>query len=206
MGKILLSLILSIDGLGIGASFGIAGTKITKRCYMAVFGITFLALELSILAGEALAEIIPEKFTVFTGSGILVILGIYLVLKKINEKRTSLREGINSSERGMNTFELSKMCDMDNSGSIDMLEGVFLAAALSADSFGAGIGLSAIYDDLGILPVLMAVFQAGLLCAGYAAGSKLGAGKGVCLWKDFIPAGVLIAIGIAGIKTCGKLI
>ena len=197
MGKIFLSIALSIDGLGLGISFGMAGTKITGSCYAVVFGITFLILKLSIFAGKAIGRIIPEKLTVFTGSGILIALGIYLLFQKINEK---------SRHTEAKVFQSPQMCDIDNSGSIEMVEGIFIAAALSADAFGAGIGLSAIFDDLGLLPVLMAVFQTVFLYAGYIAGNKINTQKGNCLWRDFLPAGVLILIGIAGLKTGGKLI
>ena len=202
MGKILLSIALSIDGLGLGASLGMTGTRITKMGYAAVFAMTFLMLKLAVFAGKTLGRIIPEQYMVFAGSGILIALGIYLILQKAK----SMREKADFNKIESDKFQFSWKCDMDNSGSIEMVEGIFLAAALSADVFGAGIGLSSIYSDLGMLPVLISVFQSVFLYAGCKLGGKIMQKRNNCFLDDLISAGVLIAIGIAGIKTGGKLI
>ena len=197
---------MSIDGFGIGASFGMSGTKITKSGYAAVFGITFLILKLSVLSGKALCRIIPEDSAVFAGYVILMAVGIYLIFQEIKENNKNFEKRKNSMSTQADSLHSPRLCDIDNSGSIEMLEAVFLAAVLCADSFGAGLGLSAIYEDLGILPVLMAVFQCAFLHGGLKTGNKLGERMEKCRWKDFLPGIVLIVLGIAGINTGGKLI
>ena len=88
---------------------------------------------------------------------------------------------------------------MDNSKSIETIEAAYLAIALSIDSFGLGIGMASIYENINIMPFLMAFFQVGFLYLGYVLGNRFKINKEKTNIESFASGGILIIIGVVGI-------
>jgi putative Mn2+ efflux pump MntP len=126
---ILLALSVSIDSLGIGISYGIKHTKISKISNFTLFSISFLMTSFSIFIGNSISSLLSEKFSILIGSLLLIFLGIYGIYKNISNKTTNY--------------------DFNNSNEIDKKEAIFLGLALSIDSFCVGLGSGIIgFNDL----------------------------------------------------------
>ena len=65
---ILLALSVSIDSLGIGISYGIKHTKISKISNFTLFSISFLMTSFSIFIGNSISSLLSEKFSILIGS------------------------------------------------------------------------------------------------------------------------------------------
>ena len=86
---ILLALSVSIDSLGIGISYGIKHTKISKISNFTLFSISFIVTSLSIIIGNTISSILSEKFSVLLGSTLLMLLGFYGIYKYMSNKSTN---------------------------------------------------------------------------------------------------------------------
>ena len=134
---ILLALSVSIDSLGIGISYGIKHTKISKISNFTLFSISFLMTSFSIFIGNSISSLLSEKFSILIGSLLLIFLGIYGIYKNISQQTTNY--------------------DFNHSNEIDSKEAIFLGLALSIDSFCVGLGIIGLNDIL--LPFLVSIFQ-----------------------------------------------
>ena len=105
---ILLALSVSIDSLGIGISYGIKHTKISKTSNFTLFSISFIVTSISIIIGNTISSILSEKFSVLLGSAFLMLLGFYGIYKNISNKTTNY--------------------DFNNSNEIDKKEGYIYAS------------------------------------------------------------------------------
>lgn len=99
---ILLALSVSIDSLGIGISYGIKHTKISKTSNFTLFSISFIVTSLSIIIGNTISSILSEKFSVLLGSAFLMLLGFYGIYKNISNKTTNY--DFNNSNESANLF------------------------------------------------------------------------------------------------------
>ena len=149
----LLALSVSIDSLGIGITYGIKNTKIDKISNLILFLISFCITSSSIFIGHYISVLLSSSFATFLGSLFLIILGIYIIYKAINNIKDNF--------------------DIDNSNNIDKKEAIFLGLALSVDSICVGIGCGIIgVNDL-ILPILIATFQLIFLNCGNFIAQKI---------------------------------
>ena len=133
---ILLALSVSIDSLGIGISYGIKHTKISKISNFTLFSISFLMTSFSIFIGNSISSLLSEKFSILIGS---LLLGIYGIYKNISQQTTNY--------------------DFNHSNEIDSKEAIFLGLALSIDSFCVGLGSGIIGLNDILLPFLVSIFQ-----------------------------------------------
>lgn len=176
-----LAIILSIDSLGVGMTYGVRNMKITFLPKVILFVISFLMILFSVFLGNLLLTFLPIFVTNFIGSFILVIMGLLIILQSVRSSRqaqdlphvanTSCK---NSSPRTIQFFIRSlgitvqimkdPICsDLDGSQSIDMKEAVFLGLALSSDAIGSGIGFSMLGANSLLFPFIAAGFQLGFL-------------------------------------------
>lgn len=136
---ILLALSVSIDALGLGITYGIKSTKMSKAGNVIIFTTLFCSSSLSILVGHYLSILFSPTFSVWLGSSLLVLLGIYNIYKAKNN--------------------VSIDFDTDKSNYIDSKEAFALALAVAADA--SCVSLSSGMIGLGgfILPILIAIFH-----------------------------------------------
>ena len=103
---ILLALSVSIDSLGIGISYGIKHTKISKTSNFTLFSISFLMTSFSIFIGNSISSLLSEKFSILIGSLHLIFLGIYGIYKNISQQTTNYDVGLGSGIIGLNDILL----------------------------------------------------------------------------------------------------
>lgn len=155
LNSILLAISSSIDSLGIGITYGIKNTKISLIGKIILFIISITITYLSISLGSFIQTIFPNFLTKLIGSCILIFMGIYICF-----------EALKSKNNFSNIFNNPISSDLDNSKIIDSKESLFLAIALSLDSFCIGIGGSITNINLTLFPLFVSMFQLFFLSIG----------------------------------------
>lgn len=162
LSPILLAISSSIDSLGIGITYGIKNTKISLIGKIILFIISITITSLSIFLGDFIQSIFPSFLTKLIGSGILILMGIYICLQALKNKSNS-----------SNVFNNPISSDFDNSKIIDCKESIFLAIALSLDSFCIGVCGSIVDINLAFFPFLVSIFQLSFLSIGTFIGIRI---------------------------------
>ena len=153
--SLLLAISSSIDSLGIGITYGIKNTKISKIGKIILFAISLITTYISILFGNIIQYILPKSFTNFLGCLILICMGIYICFQALKKEKDS-----------QNIFNSPISSDINHSKIIELQEALILAIALSLDSFCIGI-CGAITDiNLNLFPFLVSILQLVFLSLG----------------------------------------
>lgn len=155
LNSILLAISSSIDSLGIGITYGIKNTKISLIGKIILFIISITITYLSIFLGNFIQNIFPGFLTKLIGSSILIFMGIYICFEALKNKTNS-----------SNVFNNPISSDFDNSKTIDSKESIFLAVALSLDSFCIGICGSLTDINLTLFPFLVSILQLAFISLG----------------------------------------
>ena len=150
---IVLSILLSIDALGIGMSYQLRGIKVNGIAKFIVglmaTGVAFLA----IFIGKKAIGYFPTNIMEMIGTTLLCILGILFIYKSLYEEEKVL-------------------CDIDHSSSIGLGEAVLLGITLSLDSVTVGVAVATIGMNELLLPVLVGFNHFLFLIIGEWLGSK----------------------------------
>ena len=85
--SILLAISSSIDSLGIGVTYGIKNTKISKLSKIILFVISLITTYISIFFGNIIQYILPNSFTNFLGCFILICMGIYICFQASKKRK-----------------------------------------------------------------------------------------------------------------------
>ena len=154
--SILLAISSSIDSLGIGVTYGIKNTKISKLSKIILFVISLITTYISIFFGNIIQYILPNSFTNFLGCFILICMGIYICFQD-----------------SQNVFNSPISSDLNHSKIIEPQEALILAIALSLDSFCIGISGSMADINLSLFPFLVSAFQLIFLSLGSYLGINI---------------------------------
>lgn len=153
--SLLLALSSSIDSLGIGITYGIKNTKISRIGKIILFAMSLITTYISIFFGNLIQYIFPKVFTNFLGCLILICIGIYICFQALKKEKDS-----------KNIFNSPISSDINHSKIIEPQESLILAIALSLDSFCIGI-CGAITDiNLTLFPFLVSILQLIFLSLG----------------------------------------
>lgn len=119
---LLLALSVSLDTLGIGMAYAMAGIRIPNRTRVLVAALNGILTGLALYLGERCLYRIPELWFQLVGGSILIVLGIKTLWNALGDNRAA-------------------QYDRDNSRSIDLREGCALGLALALDSISAAFGI-----------------------------------------------------------------
>ena len=196
---LVLSAALSIDAFGIGASCAFRGIKNPPVSKLVICMVSVAVTAAAAFLGGIIGKLMPEYVGRISGSVLLIILGIYVAVGAVKEeknKKDDCAADGSPLETAAKILRSPTSCDMDSSSTVDIREALYIGAALSADSFSAGIG-AGIGGAVLTVPVLCGAFQLLLLCLGELLGKYL---KAFCnirqLWFSLLSALMLTAIGI----------
>lgn len=204
IGLFILVMAVSLDGLGVGITYGMRKIKIPVPALLIIMLCSGAIVLASMMVGDLLGIFISETAARLLGGGILITLGLFSLVNLI---RTGWDKSKDSSVIQKETTKLNDLktvittpdkADLDGSGRISAGEACLLGTALSLDAFGAGIGAAI----LGYPPTLTAMLTAGMSGLFLYTGMKLG----MLLSKNkkmqrlsFLPPALLIGIGILNI-------
>lgn len=191
LSSIVLGISSSIDSLGIGITYGIKNTKITKIANIILFFISIFVTNISMLFGNFIKELLPSNITKLLGGLLIIIIGIFMTIQALKTKET--KEDVNNDILRTDLIEEEKIyslfikylgitiqviknpsySDFDNSKKIDSKEAIFLGIALSLDNFGIVVGSAVAGICNVLLPLFISVFQVLFLKFGNYIGRKL---------------------------------
>ena len=199
---LLLSAALSIDALGIGISCALRGIKTPFVSKMVIALISPVVTAAAIFIGDVLGTIIPETAGNLLGTVMLTALGLYIVIGAIREKHKTTYKTAEKEETigGLNIvakiLRKPDSCDINRSRIVELTEACYIGAAISADSFAAGIG-AGVGGGETLIPVFCGLFQFGFLWLGELIGGGLCKVKKIDKMYFSILSGImLIAIGL----------
>ncbi len=158
--SLLFGISASLDALLIGISYGIRGIRIHLWQNLLVSGITLAGTCLSVGFGGWLAPRLPHMISRYAGSMVLMLLGIWYVVKWL-VKALTCRGGAVQAMSAETVPRLS-VCEV-------------LALGVSLSMNNIGIGLSASVAGLTLLPAATATLICSLLFL--FAGNRMGSSR-----------------------------
>jgi len=213
---ILLAVILSIDCLGVGLSYGMRHMILPWYGRVIISCCSGVAIAVSMFLGRLLEGVIPGEQIHLFGECMLVALGMFFLIRSIMElrKETLAQEepapdeadgciaetplfqwripGLDVIIRIMNN---PQHADLDQSGQINGKEAVWLGFALAMDSFGAGVCIALMGFSMFWVSVCTLAFAYLLVSAGYLWGGH--AGENPAYRKlNLLPGIMLITLGM----------
>lgn|SRR5690625_161482 len=200
-GLIFLVIAVSLDGFGVGISYGM------RKIHLPLIGISIIILcsgivvFLSMMIGNYLTTFIPVHYTSLIGGVILIFIGLFVMINVIFKKSTATKDSqeVRKGFRHLKTvISKPERADIDKSGIISAHEALLLGIALALDAFGAGIGAA----FLGFSPILTTLLIACMSGAFVFSGIQIGLllSQNEQLQKmTFIPPLLLIGLGVMNI-------
>ena len=206
-----LGLVLSIDSLGVGFTYGVRKILIPIRSLLIIMGITGTVIFVSLSIGHGLRHFIYPDLAKMLGGLLLITLGcwnLYNLSKTSNEEKnetstTSFSEidKKKSTQKILgfkNLIEILRTpikADGDRSGWISIKEAAVLGTALSLDAFGAGIGAALLGYPILLTPIVIAIMSGMFIYLGILVGAKFANLKWISQ-LHFLPGCLLIIMGI----------
>lgn len=197
IGLLLLVTAVSLDGFGVGISYGMQKIKLPLVSLLIIMCCSGIVVLLAMTIGNLITNFISEDAAGRFGGVLLIGIGLfslYNMLKKPKSDHSSQKEQ-QKEPTFQSLIDSPANADRDQSGSISPRESIFLGIALALDAFGAGIGAAII----GYEPIVTAILV-GLMSGTFVfSGMKLG--LFLIRWEKLQRLGylaplLLIALGI----------
>jgi len=215
---LLLAFALSLDGFGVGVTYGLRKMKIPLLSILIISLCSGVVIGVSMQVGVLLSRVVSPHAASEVGAVILVLMGGWsltqMLIQKEKEKDEPAKVDLSpvtaegeDDKPAVFSLELRRLgiviqilrtpssADMDDSGSISSTEAMVLGIALSLDAFGAGLGAAL----LGFQPVWTALaitlFSGSFLVLGMRTGFHF-AGSSWMKHAAVLPALMLIIMGI----------
>lgn len=215
---ILLALALSLDGFGVGLSYGLRRIRIPWTSMLMIAFCTIIAMSSAVLFGGWFVLWVKFLPPNILGAGILLSLGAFQVIRAIRQRNSGGIEAIPVStysaaaEEPIVKFQFEflgiviqvlrypEQADLDGSGIISIKESALLGTALSLDAFASGLAIGVSAGIVHSLPIifLVALTQGLMLLLGQLVTGIVP--EQVLNRIGFLPGTMLIIIGL------GKLI
>lgn len=199
-GLLLLVIAVSMDGLGVGITYGMQKVRVPFAALSIIMICSGMVILLSMTIGTVLEQFLSAAIAKMIGGVILIGIGLFSLVNVIRSQRKSRQEHEPEKPEGtlhdIKTVILTPdRADLDRSGTISIGEAVLLGFALALDAFGAGVGASL----LGYSPFVTAIFIATMSGLFLTCGMKIGMllSKSEKLRRlSFLPPTLLIGLGI----------
>jgi putative sporulation protein YtaF len=208
---LLLSFAVSLDGFGVGITYGIRKIMIPAASVFIISLCSGFVILLSMLVGNALTQWMSPHGASSVGAVILIAIGLWALIQFVRSGESDEQGGrrIASAEDAATVLRLEirqlgiiiqilrtpSAADVDRSGTITTGEALLLGTALSLDAFGAGIGAGLV----GFPPILTAVFIAVSSGIFLRVGTRVGFRVAEWRWVrqlSVLPGVILIAMGL----------
>mgnify|MGYP004510514685 CR=1 FL=1 len=203
-GIILLAVSLSIDALGIGVSYGLRSIKIPLSAKLIVSIVSILFTGCAVLIGNVILMWLPKTAAQLIGCLMLFILGVFIILQALFSKKKQKKEKPKKDtifSAPLKPFGITIQvirnpvsCDFDHSAHIDAFEAIYLGAALSIDSFGAGISSAVSGLNSLFIPIVAGLCQLLFLCAGNMIGQRISSFQKIDSKIFVVCSGILLII------------
>ena len=176
MGLLLLVVAVSLDGFGVGITYGLRKVKVPFNALIVIMFCSGMIVFLSMSIGNVLHSIISPRIAELLGGLIFICLGIFVLFQMIRSKLNHVTVKAPSEGRLHNlktVLSTPDQADLDQSGTISINEAFLLGTALALDAFGAGMGAALLgYSPL-LTTVLIALTSGLFLFSGLKIGLLL---------------------------------
>jgi putative sporulation protein YtaF len=206
-----LAFAVSLDGFGVGVTYGMRRIKIPVRSVTIITSCSALVILISMYIGKWLAYFLSPAVTHYVGGIILIVIGLWAIHNAKHqqsdvEEEEKEQEQTEPEPQSLVAFEIKSLglvvqilkrptkADIDRSGTISSVEAMFLGLALSLDGFGAGIGAALI----GYEPWVTALVIGSVNCLFILSGLRLGFTYSGAEWltkMTYLPGILLILCG-----------
>lgn len=195
-GLFLLVIAVSLDGLGVGISYGIQKTRIPLLPIAIIMCCSGFMVFISMTIGDALKRFISPGLSENLGALILIGIGCFTLTKLVQANNDQSTEPETSTviTDVKKVFRSPQKADLDHSGTISKQEAILLGMALALDAFGAGFAASLLHYSVVLTAVLVATMSGMFLFIGLKLGYFLSK-KGEKKFLSFFPSLLLIGIG-----------
>lgn len=200
-GLLLLVIAVSLDGFGVGISYGMRKILVPKAALTVIMICSGIVVLLSMMIGTMLHSFLSIELAKILGGSILIFIGIFSLINSIRGQFKKEQE-ISSPFTSPNNLQNIKTvittpdrADLDKSGTISIGEAILLGTALALDAFGAGIGAAVLGYSVIITPILIAIMSGLLVHYGIKVGIVLARNKRLER-MNFLPPVILITLGI----------
>jgi len=185
---LLLAVSSNLDNLILGITYGIKKIHISMASNLIIALITFGGTWLSMLFGEKLAVYVPLAVSNTIGAGVVIIIGIYNLVKYLQGAK-------GGQTKGQWPMKKPERYDKNSNNQIEYQEAAALGAALSINNIALGIAAS--ISGVNAMPTAVAAFCCSIIfiCMGNMLGSGL-LSKTVGRFAEPIGALGIIALGI----------
>lgn len=180
------------------------GLKKVKINFINNFMISFISgigTFLAMLFGKTLLQVIPLKFSNIIGSGILILLGIFLLInwlrKTIDIKKNTeeVNEDASGFEHYKNALRNPEIIDTNGSKTIEFKEAVILGIVLCLNNIGLGIGASISGLNIFMTSISSLIFSLVFIPIGYYIGAKVISDK-LSRYSEIISICIILILGI----------
>lgn len=211
---LLFAVSVSIDALGVGATYGLKKIKIGVFSKLLMSLLSFLYSGAAMWLGEFFSALLPKRVGTCVSGLMLGAIGIYTLCGAIrscrrkNEPKMPTKVYPQKETRILHRFikplgisitiiKHPSAADFDCSRSIDWKESLYVGLALSFDAIGAGIGYSLGGGASWILPLCIGTFQLLFLSMGCRLGQKIGqSNRFNQKFLAFLPGIIMLSLAI----------
>lgn len=218
---VLLACALSLDGFGVGVTYGLRKIRIPVLSISIIAVCSGIIIYVSMLIGVFIANYVSPIYSRWIGALILIGIGSWALVQLLWNKTLDVEttEGVdspdahgqleqqNNEKKTLFLIEIKKFglviqilkspsaADVDRSGMISASEAALLGVALSLDAFGAGLGAALLGFDPLWTAIVIALASGSFLFLGTRVGFMFAGMKWVSK-LTVIPGCVLIIMGI----------
>lgn len=216
MSLFVLAFAVSLDGFGVGLTYGLRKIRFPWWSLLVVTFCSALTILLAMQLGMLLSGYVSTQLAKDVGAVILIGVGSFAIYNMVTQKEKEPVEEQTASGTGTDIYaeqtvlhlELKKIglviqilktpssADVDRSGDISSKEAILLGFALSMDGFGAGIGASLVGFHSIQTALTIALMNLLFIYTGMRVGTRYADLK---LFRKlaFLPGMMLILIGIS---------
>lgn len=180
----LFSISANIDNIPIGLSYGVRKIHISLIKNIFICAITSIVTFLSMLVGQNISKFFDVKTTNILGSILLILLGVYPIIKNIFSKKKF--DKLNNN----NNINIVK-----NNNDINLKELLIMIITLSLNNIAAGIAASIAGVNIICTTIFTFIFCVVFLYIGNNLGKKIN-NRLIEKYSEFISSFILILIGI----------
>ena len=193
---IIFAVVLSLDGFGVGISYGMRKIKIPLFSLIIICLSSTSALAVSMLAGNLVAALFSKELAEVLGGIALLLIGSWLLAQAWVEKLEfkDIEVKIPSIGIVIKILKEPSKADFDGSGEITCNEAIFLGLALAMDALGAGFGAAMVGLNPWLTPLVAGISKFFLINLGLYLGARSQINN---LVKEFslLPGFIIICLG-----------
>ena len=177
----------NLDTLVVGLSYGFKKIRISLFQNVLIAAIALIFTAVSIYLGKTIIHFIPENLPKILGSSLLILIGIWSIIKGVMYKKRMIKSG--------DIYSNPEKYDEDKSGFLDTKESIFLGLALTINNFALGIGIGMVGINILLTLVLTVCGSLGFIYIGGLAGKRYRP-KRLEKYAGIISSAMIILLGI----------